>query len=257
MLTVALVEYINTRPFLDGLEAHFGADEMELLLLPPADCARALQNGQADLALMPVGALPNFDQVEILPDFCIGANGPVHSVFLFAQQPIETLDTVILDRHSRSSNGLARVLLHHYWQQSVHYLMPDQKHFDRIIGKTGGVVIGDQAIRIRDRYAYAYDLSEAWHQLTGLPFAFAVWVYRPEVMDRPLAKCLFHAMQEGVSQRASTADRWADYFRLDPAFARRYLTEYIDYRFTPAKHQALALYYRSLLKLPELALQVV
>jgi chorismate dehydratase len=257
MLTVALVEYINTRPFLDGLEAHFGADEMELLLLPPADCARALQSGQADLALMPVGALPNFERVEILPDFCIGAKGPVHSVYLFAQQPIETLDTVILDRHSRSSNGLARVLLRHHWQKSVEYLMPDQKHFHRIVGSTGGVIIGDQAIRIRDQYAYAYDLSEAWYQLTGLPFAFAVWVYRPGAIDRRMAKRLFHAMQVGVQQRGKTAHRWADYFGLNTEFAQRYLTEYIDYRFTPDKHRALALYYQSLVKLPELALQVV
>lgn len=257
MLTVALVEYINTRPFLDGLEAHFEADELEPLLLPPADCARALQNGQADLALMPVGALPHFEQVRILPDFCIGANGPVHSVFLFAQQPIETLDTVLLDRHSRSSNGLARLLLHHHWQQPVHYLMPDQKHFHRIMGRTGGVVIGDQAIRIRDDYAYAYDLSEAWQALTGLPFAFAVWVYRPGTVDASMQQRLYRAMQAGVAQRTQAADRWADYFELDRSFAQRYLTEYIDFRFTPAKHRALCLYYRALLKLPELALQVV
>jgi chorismate dehydratase len=257
MLSIALVEYINTRPFLDGLEAHFGPDEIELLLLPPADCARALQDGRADLALMPVGALPHFDHVKVLPDFCIGANGPVHSVFLFAQQPIETLDTVLLDRHSRSSNGLARVLLHHYWQQPVNYLVPDQKHFDRITGSTGGVVIGDQAIRIRDQYAYAYDLSEAWQQLTGLPFAFAVWVYRPGALDQSMKDRLYAAMLDGVTHPAETADRWHAYFDLDRDFSRRYLSTYIDFRFTPAKHQALRLYYQALVNLPELALQVV
>ena len=257
MITIALVEYINTRPFLDGLEKHFGPEEVKLLLLPPAECARALQDGRADLSLMPVGALGNFDRVALLPDFCIGAWGPVHSVFLFAQQPVEALHTVILDRHSRSSNGLARILLRHHWRQPVQYHWPERKHFHRILGGTGGVVIGDQAIRIRDRYAYAYDLSAAWQQLTGLPFAFAVWVYRPGTLSEAWRARSAQALADGVAQREATAQRWHGYFDLDQDFARRYLTEYIDFRFTPAKHRALALYMRNLVRLPAIALQAV
>ena len=44
MLRIALVEYINTRPFLDGLEKEFYPGEVELLCMPPAACGRALQD---------------------------------------------------------------------------------------------------------------------------------------------------------------------------------------------------------------------
>lgn len=256
-IRIALVEYINTRPFLDGLERYFEPGEVELHLLPPMDCAKALREGRVDLSLMPVGALTNFEKLEVLPDFCIGADGPVHSVFLFAQQPIETLHTVILDRHSRSSNGLLRVLMHQHWQRGVSYVMPETKHFDRIYGGTGGVVIGDQAIRMRDRFDYAYDLSEAWRDLTGLPFAFAVWVHRPGQLNEATRERLYLALKDGVDHRASTAARWHDYFNLDADFAQRYLMQYIDYAFTPAKHRAMRLYLRQLVSLPELSLQAV
>ncbi len=257
MTRIALVEYINTRPFLDGLERNFSSDEISLHLLPPMDCARALQEGTVDLALMPVGALTNFEHLEILPEYCIGAQGPVNSVFLYAQQPVETLHTVILDRHSRSSNGLLRILMHHHWQQPVSYEMPASKHFDRILGGTGGVVIGDQAMRIRDQFAYAYDLSEAWHELTGLPFAFAVWAHHPGNLDERMRERLYLALRDGVENRKQTAINWSEYFQFEEDFAIEYLTRYIDFPFTPAKHRALKLYLKKLVALPQLKLQAL
>ncbi|MEM9984649.1 MAG: menaquinone biosynthesis protein [Bacteroidota bacterium] len=257
MIRIALVEYINTRPFLDGLVDHFHAEEVELLLLPPMDCARALQEGRADLALMPVGALTNFDQVDMLPDFCIGADGPVHSVFLFAQRPVAELKEIRLDPHSRSSNGLLRILMQHHWQRQLHYHMPSQRDFSLIQGTVGGVAIGDEAIKIRDRYEYVYDLSASWQDLTGLPFAFAVWVHRRGALSEHQRQRIFKALQQGVAQREETALRWHEYFGLARDFSLRYLTEYIDYQFTPAKHRAVQLYLRNLKRLPQLALQAV
>jgi len=257
MIRIALVEYINTRPFLDGLEATFAPGELELLLLPPADCARALNEGKADLALMPVGALSSFDQIEILPDYCIGGNGPVHSVFLFSQQPLTQLDTILLDRHSRSSNGLTRILMRHFWKHQVSFVMPEEAHFEQIKGNVGGVVIGDKAIRIRERYAYAYDLSEAWRSMTGLSFAFAIWACRPGTLSQQQVRRLHQAMKWGVSQAAETALKWHAYFKLDRSFALNYLTQYIDYQFGPDKHKGLKLYDSLLRKLPQLSLQLV
>lgn len=257
MLEIALVEYINTRPFMDGLTRYIPEDQLKLHLLPPADCARALRDQRVDLALFPVGALPNFQSVHLLPDYCIGANGKVASVFLFSELPVQCLEKVILDRHSRSSNGLSRILLKHHWQQEVEFVMPAQKHFEAIKGTTGGVVIGDQAIRLRNRFPYAYDLSENWQALTGLPFAFAVWGYNPAQIDSDLLPLLAQAMEWGITHGAESAHKWAGDYGMPEAFARKYLQEYIDYRFDAPKHRALELYLRNLIALPQLSLQVV
>jgi predicted solute-binding protein len=48
------------------------------------------------------------------------------------------------------------------------------------------LLIGDQAIHFRQRHADEFqfwDLGEQWKELTGLPFVYALWLIRPEVVD--------------------------------------------------------------------------
>ncbi|RMG70327.1 MAG: hypothetical protein D6722_08835 [Bacteroidetes bacterium] len=259
-MDIALVSYINTRPFLDGLQAHFTEEEARLHLMPPADCARYLAQGRCDIALIPAGALPAFrgQDIHLLPDYCIGANGQVESVFIFSQRPIEQLDTLRLDPHSRSSNGLARILLQHHWRRDLALIQPTERDFAHIAGATGAVVIGDEAVRLwlSGRYAYAYDLAEAWHDFTGLPFAFAVWAYRPGQLRPSQIQALGAALEAGIQQPLDSAARWAGFYDLPPDFSRRYLSECIDYRFDAPKHRALARYIRLLTALPELPTSV-
>jgi len=251
MLDIALVSYINTRPFMDGLGQVFDKSEARLHLMPPADCATYLANGNCQLSLMPIGALNLFPKAAILPNFCIGADGAVESVFIFSQQPIEELDTLILDRHSRTSNGLARILLEHHWRKPINLVQAKEKFFHQIDGRTGGVVIGDHAIRIRENFRYVYDLSEIWKQMTGLPFVFAVWVYLPGTLNSLHKQKLNEAFRIGVRQRRETAERWAVPFDIPLDFARHYLENCIDYQFDAGKHRALNLYQDLLVKLRE------
>lgn len=246
MIDITLVSYLNTRPFTDGLEAHLPPDMARLHLMPPADCARDLAAGRSDIALIPAGALPGLSGIRLLPHHCIGADGPVASVCILSQCPIEEVQTLLLDPHSRSSNGLARILLAHHWQVDPMLVPLERRDFGRIAGRTAAVAIGDEATRIRDRYAYVYDLAGEWKQMTGLPFAFAVWAYRPGRFHEGELDLIDEALTAGVRQAASSAARWADYYDLDPVFAHRYLTHYIDYRFDAAKHRALELYLRLL-----------
>lgn len=247
MPDIALVSYINTRPFVDGLEAAYGKDgDIRLHLLPPSDCARALFDRQADLALIPVGSIPIGPNLSLLPTWCIGADGPVDSVFLFSQCPIEDIEQVWLDRHSRSSNGLAQILMRYHWKKEVRWLEPVKKHFDQIQEHTAGVVIGDEAIRIRDQFAYQYDLAEVWRDMTGLPFVFAVWAYRPGTINQGEIQRIEEALGNGVRQAETTAENWAGHFGMGIEAATAYLTESIDYRFDARKHQALELYVRLL-----------
>lgn len=252
MLDIALVSYINTRPFMDGLEHYFQEDEMRLHLLPPSACAAHLRQGKSHLALIPVGALLDFERIELLPNHCIGADGAVASVFLFSQCPLQDVKTVILDRHSRSSNGLARLLMAHHWKQSVSFVHPTDTHFHRIKDRTAGIVIGDKAISLRSRFPYAYDLAEAWKQLTGLPFVFAVWAYHPGKLQAPTRKRLDQAMQWGTAQALESAQKWASVFNIPLPFAREYLHTYIDFSFDAPKHRALRLYLNALAQLPPL-----
>ena len=257
MLDIALVSYINTRPFMDGFEAHISPEEAQFHLLPPSSCTQYLLERKCQMALLPVGALPLFKKVAIMPNYCIGANGPVESVFLFSQRPIEEIDTVFLDRHSNSSNGLTRVLMKHHWKKEVRWIMPEDKHFDKIKDNIGGVVIGDKALRIRDEFTYQYDLADEWKKMTGLPFAFAVWAYIPGAISQDQLKRFNEAMRFGVSQAEKTAEKWGPSYKIDRELARHYLLNCIDYHFDQGKHKALDLYFKLLTQLPELKLEVL
>jgi len=248
MAKLALVSYMNTRPYLDGLQRFFSPEEVELVLLAPAKCAEALWERKVDMALMPVGGLADFDaqSVGILPDYCIGANGKVESVFLFSQKPVDQLDAVILDSHSRTSNALTQVLMRYHWKHKVEWEQATEEHFDQIQGTIGGVVIGDRAVKIRDRYEYVYDLSEEWKDMTGLPFAFAVWVYYPECVPRELCQRIQQALGWGIAQAEQSAVKWASHYGMTVEFATKYLQKDIQFEFCEGKHEAVHLFFHTL-----------
>lgn len=248
-MQLSLVSYINTRPFIDGLNRHFSPEELKITPLPPAKCAESLLKKEAAIALMPVGALLSFEKIMLLPNYCIGADGAVNSVFIFSQKPIEEIDTLILDRHSRSSNGLAKILLQRYWKNKVAFINSEDKNFDSIKDNVAGVVIGDKALKIRQNYLYQYDLGEYWRKLTSLPFAFAVWAYYEEMVSPEMLNRIQIALADGVAHRAETALTSAAEYGLTPEAALSYLTQDIQYEFTYQRQQAVDLYLKWLKEL--------
>lgn len=246
MIDVALVAYLNTRPFMDGFEAHISDQEACFHLYPPSACADALYEKKCQIALIPVGSLPRFQRLSIMPNYCLGANGPVESVFLFSQRPVEKLDTILLDPHSNTSNGLVQILMRYHWKRKVDFVMPGQKHFDMIDGNVGGVIIGDKALHVRNHYRYAYDLSGEWQKMTGLPFAFAVWAYYPGQVSAQFLQKMNDAMRWGVHHLDACAEKWAAAYKVSLQEATRYLNESLDFRFDAPKHRAVELYYKTL-----------
>ncbi len=241
-MQLSLVSYINTRPFIDGLNRHFSPEELQITPLPPAKCAQNLLQKEAAIALIPVGALLSFEKIMLLPNYCIGSDGAVNSVFIFSQKPIEEIDSLILDRHSRSSNGLAKILMRRYWQKKAAFISSEEQHFEAITGNTAGVVIGDKALKIRHNYKYAYDLGEYWRKLTSLPFAFAVWAYYEAAVSPEMLTRIQTALKDGVANRAQTALTSAAEYGLTPESALCYLTQDIQYEFTYQRQQAVDLY---------------
>jgi chorismate dehydratase len=248
MIRLNAVSYLNTKPFIYGLERHFAPADISIKLLIPSLCAADFAAGGSDISLLPAGSLLDFDRITLLDQYCIGANGFVDSVFLFSQQPIETLTRVYLDWHSRTSNGLAQILLRNHWRREVDFAQ-EEDYLHRIEGATGGVMIGDRAIAARHRFAYAYDLARAWQDYTGLPFAFAVWAYRTDALSAQVLAAINQAFEYGMQHREAVAAQYAPQFSLTQADAFQYLTQSIDYAFDARKHQALQLFLKQLAEL--------
>jgi chorismate dehydratase len=239
-IKVSCVSYTNSLPFLYGFEHSLLAHDISVTKDVPSECARKLKSGEAEVGIVPVGALLDFDYYEIISNFCIGATGPVDSVFIFSQKPLAEIETIRLDQQSRTSNGLARVLMAHFWKKEVTWVRKGEAD--------AYVEIGDRTFGKKDQVPYAYDLAEQWQKWTGLPFAFAVWI-----AIKPLPQSFKERFDEAIAFGLQHKKEVVDTFMPREDFDYlTYLEENIDYRFDEKKQQAVKLYLSLLTELPQL-----
>jgi chorismate dehydratase len=182
-IRVGAVSYLNTKPLLYGIERSAIANDIEVLVDYPSQLAKQLQEGEIDLALLPVAAIPTIDNAHIISDYGIASDGNVVSVAIFSQVPIEEIETVYLDYQSRTSVRLAQLLLQHYWKKEVVYKNATEHYIEYINDTTAGVIIGDRALKQLNNFEYVYDLSAAWKAFTGLDFVFAAWVANKQLPE--------------------------------------------------------------------------
>lgn len=238
-LKATAVSYLNTKPFMYGLLHERMEDWMEMSLNIPAVCADMLERGEVDLALVPVAVLPKLSSPYIVSDFCIGTVGAVKTVGIYADVPIEEIEEVYLDFHSRTSVQLAQVLMREYWQTNPTKLTATEGFIDKIKGKTAAVVIGDRTIGLEDKHPYFYDLGEYWQKHTGLPFVFAAWVSNQKLPEDFTAK-LNKSFEYGINSIPELM-----YLVPTPNVdfdLQEYFTRYISYELDEAKKAGLALF---------------
>ena len=96
---ITAVSYLNTIPFVYGLE-HADNLRADLLLAPPAECAKNYIEGKADIALLPAAVVPELKQTNIVTDYCIGAVNAVRTVVIMSNTPIGSVKRIWLDSHA-------------------------------------------------------------------------------------------------------------------------------------------------------------
>jgi chorismate dehydratase len=228
---VSAVSYTNTLPFLQGIKSASVREDMDLTVDYPAECARKVINDEADLGIVPVEALLYIPNPQIIGDYCIGSEGAVDSVFIFSNKPIEEVETLRLDHQSRTSNGLARILLKNYWKRDVQLVNSDDAD--------AYVLIGDRSFGKKETVPHAYDLGHYWKEFTGLPFAYAVWVAN-KALPQDFVDAFNVALGQGVAHAESVIDGLPPYENFD---YHTYLTKNLDYHLTDKKREAIVRYH--------------
>ncbi len=239
-MRICAVSYLNTRPFLFGLHQEFSPEEIQIETRVPSECAQVFAEGKADLALVPVGTLAELNHPLILNNWCIGAEGKVDSVFICANQEIQSIRHLIQDQHSRTSNLLSAILLENYWRQPVEIQLPREGAWLQPEEDTAYVIIGDKAVAARENFRYVYDLAEMWKLYTGLPFVFAVWVYRE--MDLTQEMRVLKAFQYGMQHLEQVASASAPDFGLTQKQVLEYFTISLSYTLDTPKMAAIERY---------------
>ncbi|MBO9631766.1 MAG: menaquinone biosynthesis protein [Chitinophagaceae bacterium] len=234
-IKVGIVNYLNTKPLLYGIEHSPVYSEIEPVPEYPANIARMLLEDEIDMGLVPVAVIPKMKEFHINTNFCIGCTQPVASVCLFSDVPVEEITEVLLDYQSRTSVTLARILMRDHWKITPIITDTRDDYRSRIIGTTAGVVIGDRALEQRHKSKYIYDLGEAWMAHTGLPFVFAAWV-----SNKPLPEAFVKAFDEANREGLNHIDEVVAANPYSVYDLHEYYTKNISYELDEAKRRGLA-----------------
>ena len=176
-IRVGIVNYLNTKPLIYGLEKPPISNQIELVGDYPARVAEMLLKGEIDVGLIPVAVIPQLPSYHIVGNYCIGTEGEIASVALFSEVPMQEIGQVYLDYQSRTSVALLKFLMKEYWGISPAIIQAENEDYRSLIkGTTAGLVIGDRALEQRKISTFIYDLGSEWKKITGLPFVFAAWV---------------------------------------------------------------------------------
>lgn len=241
-IKVTAVSFANALPLIYGITHAPGRPDIDLSLDFPSVSANKLKDGSCELGLVPVGALGDLNYYEILPGYCVGAEGKVRTVRLFSEVPMSEIRHILLDHHSRTSVVLVKILAKLFWNINPEWTDAKQGYEKSGIHKdTAGVVIGDKVFGIENKFEYGFDLAEEWIKFTGLPFVFAAWAankpMQPEFVQR-----FNSALKFGVDHVKECLDAYPDKSLIASANLNSYLHENISFRLDAAKMRGMHLF---------------
>jgi chorismate dehydratase len=249
MVRISAVSYLNTKPFLHGLELS-KLEDMQISLDMPSECARKLIEHEVDLGLIPVAVIPALKEAHILPGFCIGADGAVESVKLYSEVPLEKIDTILLDYQSRTSVTLAKILAKSFWKISPQWKNAEEGFEKNISGNTAAVIIGDRTFTLNGKFPFEYDLAEEWKKLTGLPFVFACWVSNKKLPDEFILQ-FNKALELGLSRIHEVVDK--ESLKYLPFNVEKYLLKSLKFRLDERAEAGLGMFLEKMKELTNLA----
>jgi chorismate dehydratase len=157
-LRISVVQYLNTAPLVRGFTHGPLQGQYDLSFTVPSQCAEALRTGAADVAIIPAIEYQRIVSqgigLTILPGLSIASKERVRSLLLISKVPIRQARRIALDRSSRSTQGLVKILAARRWQISPEFFEADPpdgngKNVAAMLAKAdAALIIGDAALRI-------------------------------------------------------------------------------------------------------------
>ena len=202
-LKLCSVSFLNAKPLYEPLERLDLRDDegrplFELSEALPSECARRLEAGECDVALVPVGAYALHPDWEVVPGIAIAGRGPVQTVVVASEVPLSQVKRIHVDAASRSSVLLLQVLLREQGLEPTLVPTPHGEGEAKVGGTDAALIIGDASFGLQDRFPHVIDLSAEWFAQTGLPMVFAFWAARPGVLTDAHVQALHRAKKRGL-----------------------------------------------------------
>ncbi len=248
---LSAVRFLNTLPLISGLEK---LRDVAIRCSVPSLLLDQLLTGEAELALCSsIDYQRSTEPLVIAPCGILGCNGPTMTVRLYSTEPIESLRDVYCDTDSHTSVALLQILLAERFGLNVNCIDYEARehvaHNRPVQWPDAMLLIGDKVVTDSPpavRYPHQLDLGELWHEMTGLPFVFAVWMARADAdadrirtaaaaLDRQLGRNLMR-LDQIIAAHAESRGWPVD-------LAREYLTHRLSFRFDASALAGLELFF--------------
>lgn len=274
-LRISIVQYLNTAPLVWGFTNGSLHGKYELSFTVPSQCAEALRSGAADVAIIPAIEYQRIENLVVLPDLAIASKRRVRSLLLLAKKPMQQVRRMALDRSSRSTQALTRILCAEHWKIAPDFVEADPDLGAMLRDADAALLIGDPALRLSvtiesevKRGAdgeqicagssvgvasagilHVYDVVEEWRRMTNLPAVLAIWAGRRAVVTPEVAADFAASRDFGMARIAEISAAASREMGLPAAVLAEYLLQNIDFSFGEENYRGLELYYRLAAKL--------
>ena len=225
MLTIGLIDYLNTQPFQTTLAERLRGSPVDFVRGVPTALNRGLASGQLHLApISAIEAARNAGEVVILPGLTIASLGAVKTVLLFSWKPdpreLDGLPIGLTD-HSATSVALLELLCRERYRIQPEFRVRPQNLAQMMAECEAGLVIGDTALvegtarrmlinpQGETARPYVFDLGDEWLKHTSLPFVFALWAARREAVDELAANRVHEALLKSKADGQASLDHLA------------------------------------------------
>ena len=186
-LRIGKIPYANLFPIFYMLESECDCSGYEFVEGVPSALNYMLRVGEVDVSpSSSIEYLRYSSEYAIEENHSISSTGPVRSIILLSRKPIEELNglPVLTSSQSETSVALLRIIFERFYKVKCDLKTADI-HLDSLPSATEAyLLIGDDALKavkgFNSQLFYIYDLGELWHKHTGLPFTFALWIYRKD-----------------------------------------------------------------------------
>jgi len=274
-LRISVVQYLNTAPLVRGFTRGLLKDKYDLSFTVPSLCADALRSGAADIAIIPAIEYQRIPNLVILPDLSISSKERVRSLLIVSQIPIRAVKRLALDRSSRSTQALTKILCASRWNISPEFHEADPDIASMLVDFDAALVIGDPALRFtiaaeakakpgRDGdwlcegatvgmpqfpALHIYDVVREWWQMTERPAVLAVWGARQEIVTESLADEFLDSLNFGLESLDAICKEASAEMNLPEKELKLYLKTNIDYSLDDENRKGLLAYYSHAAKL--------
>ncbi len=228
---IGAVSFLNTKPLIYGIEKNLLPHNFELTKDIPSALAVALNAGKLDVALIPsIAYAKNSPSLRIVPECGIIAHDEVNSIRLYFNRNLKNIRSVAVDISSMTSVVLTKILLAEKFELKPEFIAAKPDLDKMLATADAALIIGDSALFTAQSFGRSYlDLAEEWHDMTGLPFVFAVWAGRPGAIDLEDTQAIITSKILGQDNIDSVCREAGAEYKADFELVKSYLTENIQF----------------------------